>query len=344
MNWKKFFIGACALLTVTGTPQASAVEVFGSEFEENTVPTQQESQVVEEVQPEPQPVAQETPPPVEVEEVQPEPQPIAQETPPPVEVEEVQPVEVPTLQPEPQTLNSAADDENLGDDLNFDTSDRPVVEVPTVEPPTLTVPAATQNPQTELNTLQPAETDSPTPTTAKSQTKQKKLKLQKPRFVKLTMDESYVYYLDKQAVTWRRLPYSSSEYMADVWIRMVERDDDDTEYPAEEVELAAEQGKQLPDVDIEVLQHRRYYLEHYYLRPKTEQIQFLSELEIVDRPQNTSNERKYDYQNWEYLIPGSMESVIYRTVIQTIGTSKASERGHMTFTDMLEEYARISVR
>lgn len=256
-------------------------------------------------------------------------------------------------EPAAQPANTVEeDDEDLGDELNFDVqgSGNPPAQVEEPTTPTIVEepnrqtgePEITYTPATNETTPQNQE-PTYTPRTAPEQ-KQKKLKLQKPRFVKLTMDDSYVYYLDKQAVTWKKIPYFASEYMADVWIRMIERDDQETEYPEDEVALAAEQGKQLPDSDIEVLQHKRYYLEHYYLRPKTEQIQFLSELEIVDRPQNTANERRYDYQNWEYLIPGSMESVIYRTVIQTIGTSKASERGHMTFVDMLEEYGRISLR
>jgi len=319
MNWKKFFIGAC-LLALTGTaPQVSAVEVFGEEFE------QQETQSVEENHS------------AAVEEVQPV-------------VEEPAPVEVQTPQTESQDLNSDFDDEDLGDDLNFDDLNRIEVEKPQIEevppPEVSTVENPTQVKPTPSKTSQINPPKQPSQSTQSNQSKQakSKLKLQKPRFVKLTMDDSYIYYLDKQAVTWKRMPYSSSEYMADVWIRMVERNDEETEYPSDEIAMAAEQGKQLPDSDIEVLQHRKYYLEHYYLRPKTEQIQFLSELEIMDRPQNTSNERSYDYQNWEYLVPGSMESIIYRTVIQTIGTSKASERGHMTFTDMLEEYGRISIR
>lgn len=183
----------------------------------------------------------------------------------------------------------------------------------------------------------------------------KRMKTQKPRFIKFAMDENFIYYLDKQSVSWQRIPYSASEYMLDVWIYMIERNpdtsdlsDDLSDYVNDttngEIELAREKGILFSPEDIEVLSHKKYFLEHYYLRPKTKQIQFLSTLEVVGRPQNTVSEREYNYKNWENLIPGSMESIIYYTTIKNFGKSGATDKGHMTFTDMLEEYARISIR
>ena len=181
---------------------------------------------------------------------------------------------------------------------------------------------------------------------------QQKLKTLKPRFTKLAVDDTYTYYLDKNSVQWKKMPYSSSEYIADVWIRMVERkpaqlDADMASYGEEnfnaEISLAREQGYQYSPEDVQVLSSQAYVLEHYYLRPKTRQIQFLCELEVFGRPQNTISERVYDYKNWENLVPGSVESVIYDAVIKIVGKSKASERGHMTFIDMLDEYARIAL-
>ena len=172
------------------------------------------------------------------------------------------------------------------------------------------------------------------------------------RFIKLAVDDTYTYYLDKTSVQWRKMPYSSSEYIADVWIRMIEREqknlnDDMAYYGAEnfnaEISLAREQGYQYPPEDLQVLRSQGYVLEHYYLRPKTKQVQFLCELEVFGRPQNTISERNYDYKNWENLVPGSIESVIYDATIKIIGKSKATERGHMTFSDMLDEYLRISL-
>lgn len=192
-------------------------------------------------------------------------------------------------------------------------------------------------------------------TQPKNSASTKKQKTQKARFVKLAADDLYTYYLDRQSVDWKRVPYLANEYMADVWIRMVEHNVDTSELPQDladyindnesaEISLAQENGRPLNPVDVEVLQHKKYFLEHYYLRPKTKQIQFLCELEVVGHPQNTVSERQYDYKNWENLIPGSVESIIYQTVLREIGTSKSTERGHMTFVDMVEEYARISLR
>ena len=188
----------------------------------------------------------------------------------------------------------------------------------------------------------------------KNSKSKKKIKYQQARFVKLTSDDLYVYYLDKQSVKWQRVPYLANEYMADVWIRMIELKPDTSDLPDDlaayvndtrsgEVETERENGVQLNPVDVEVLSHKKYFLEHYYLRPQRKQIQFLCELEVVGHPQNTISEREYEYKNWENLVPGSIESIIYAKVLKEIGTSKSTERGHMTFADMLDEYARIAL-
>lgn len=173
--------------------------------------------------------------------------------------------------------------------------------------------------------------------------------------MQVAVDENYIYYLDKQSVAWKKIPYMTSEYMADVWIRMIERNPNTSDMPADlanyvndtntdEIVLARSKGFQYMPDDIKVLRNKKYFLEHYYLRPKKDQIQFLAELEVVGHPQNTTSQRKYDSANWEELIPGSMESILYYSIIQVIGKGKADEKGHMTFFDMVEEYARISVR
>lgn len=179
---------------------------------------------------------------------------------------------------------------------------------------------------------------------------------QRARFVKLTMDDNYTYYLDRESVKWVRVPYTSSEYMADVWIRMIERfpeDDPDSalrdyEYfnPDEigEVITANERGVRYNPTDLEVLRRKEYFMEHYYLRPKTKQIQFLCELEVVGHPQNNAEGREYSYKNWEDLIPGSVESMLYKAILKEIGTSMADADGHQTFADYFEEYTRISIR
>lgn len=202
-------------------------------------------------------------------------------------------------------------------------------------------------------TPEPTIEERPARRTLRQTQRQQELKMLQPRFIKLAVDDTYVYYLDKEAIAWKKLPYSTSEYMADVWIRMIERepkalDDDMAAYGANnfraQIELAREQGYEYQPEDIKVLSHQAYILEHYYLRPKTRQVQFLCELEVFGRPQNTINERTYDARNWENLVPGSVESTIYEAAIKILGKSKASERGHMTFIDMLEEYGRISLR
>ena len=169
----------------------------------------------------------------------------------------------------------------------------------------------------------------------------------KLRFVKLTSDESYDYYLDRESVRWKRVPYTSSEYMADVWIRMIEKNPDDAEEnfgEAAELAFAREQNINYAPSDLEVLMHNRYFLEHYYLRPQRKQIQFLCELEVVGHPQNNAEGREYSYKNWEDLIPGSVESMLYKAILKEIGTSMADANGHQTFADYFEEYTRISIR
>ena len=186
------------------------------------------------------------------------------------------------------------------------------------------------------------------------ETEKKKMKKQKARFVKLLSDDSYDYYLDRNAVRWLNMPYSTSEYMADVWIRMIEKSPnryndipsdlyDHLSAEDDEINDAATKGIAYDEVDVRVLRSKKYFLEHYYIRPKTRQIQFLCELEVIGRPQNTISERPYEYKNWEGLIPGSVESSIYNGVLSEIGTGKAGKRGHMTFVDMLDEYARIAL-
>lgn len=227
-----------------------------------------------------------------------------------------------------------------------------VVEPVVIVPPPVQPVQPVQEPLPQSNVQEPpVVTERPTPRRTSPQPQQE-LKVLKPRFIKLAVDDTYTYYLDKTSVKWKKMPYSTSEYIADVWVRMIERqpkplEDDMVSYGADnfnaEIALAREQGYQYAPEDLQVLRSQAYVLEHYYLRPKTEQIQFLCELEVFGRPQNTINERSYDYKNWESLVPGSVESVIYAATIKIIGKSKSSERGHMTFFDMLDEYARIAL-
>lgn len=268
------------------------------------------------------------------------------------------------------------EDENLGPVLIFNEPENFNSENPE-EDPAFQKPEENINTETDIQTETPAANNEDAAFTINPQTqnyenekvlppsrlnerriereKQKKLKTQKPRFIKLTMDDDFIYYLDKQSISWVRLPYSASEYMLDVWIRMIARNADNEDLPADladyvndtdngEIAVAREKGRAFAPSDVEVLQHKKYFLEHYYLRPKTKQVQFLCELEVVGHPQNTVSQRDYNYKNWESLIPGSIESIIYHTTIKTVGKSGSSEKGHMTFADMLDEYARIAIQ
>ena len=344
---KKLITGAALLALLMNAPQVSAEEdvvIFGGEFEDEanpSAPTKKSKPVEEPAPPKvekpkekpapPKPKVdepKEEPPIVQKPERQPiidepkdEPPPIVQ-PPPPINqptIETLTPVEKPFKQ---QTEISGGQQERLD------------------EPNTKSEPFASRRSILPPSSL--SNNDAP----------QQNLKTLKPRFLKLAVDDTYTYYLDKTSVQWKRIPYLANEYMADVWIRMIEREpaplnDDMAYYGAEnfraEVASAREQGYQYSPEDLKVLKSQSYVLEHYYLRPKTKQIQFLCELEVFGRPQNAINERAYDNKNWEYLVPGSVESLIYEATIKIIGKSKATERGHMTFIDMLDEYARIAL-
>ena len=268
------------------------------------------------------------------------------------------------------STNAPFKDEDLGAVLIFNDPEKFRTENPAVEPPPVENPSPVntsednnnsnftvreEDPQENYSNDEKILPPSKVPELREEREKQKKLKTQKARFIKLAMDDDYFYYLDKQSVSWKRVPYLANEYMLDVWIRMIERNVDVEDLPEDlaeyvndtdngEIEVARERGRTFKPTDIEVLQHKKYFLQHYYLRPKTKQIQFLCELEIVGHPQNTVSERAYDYKNWENLIPGSMESIIYNMTIKEVGKSGASDKGHMSFADMMDEYARISIR
>lgn len=382
---KHLIAGAAILALFVNSPQISAADddvvIFGGEFDDEDTPRKVERPApIREIpppverpveQPVEKPAPVKKPEPVDEPKVEPvaEPEPVKQ----PVDEPKVEPVN----EPEP------VDDDDLGDILIFDDIshaefepvdepkiepvDEPKVEPvdePKVEP--VNEPEAVDEPFKDTTPKPVNEpviivppvnepVEKPKPENRRNQRPQveepsnQKLKQLKKRFVKLAVDETYVYYLDRTSVQWRKMPYSSSEYIADFWVRMIAREPqgDDDSYAADDDSLeilsAREKGYRYRPEDEEVLRRQSYVLEHYYLRPKTKQIQFLCELEVFGRPQNTINEREYDYRNWEDLVPGSVESVIYTSVIKLIDTSKADAKGHMTFSDMLDEYLRISL-
>ena len=120
------------------------------------------------------------------------------------------------------------------------------------------------------------------------------------RFQEIFRDDSFIYYMDMRSA--RNVPIPNrQERMIDVWVKLKPNSfsgDGD-----------AKAGK--------------YYLEHYYLNPKNKQIQFLCELEVTGRPSNAIKERPYSSQNWENLVPGSVEDDIYHAVVEKAKSSSS---------------------
>ena len=152
--------------------------------------------------------------------------------------------------------------------------------------------------------------------------KEQQEKKEKVRYVYLFEDNGFAYFLDSQTAQWKNIPYTESEEILDVWIKLVKVEaDEEYSYP------------------------QKYFLEHYYLRPKTKQIQFLSELEVTGRPDNTAKERPYSVRNWENLVPGSLEDEIYTKVLNEIKKSDGNRLWpkHKSVRDVLEDVLRISL-
>lgn len=141
------------------------------------------------------------------------------------------------------------------------------------------------------------------------------------RYVKLMADDSFIYYMDKKSAKWILCPNSRDEYIVDVWIRL------------EPIEDGADTKYSYP---------AKYYLEHYYLRPDKEQIQFLCELEVTGRPDNNVNQRSYDPQNWESLVPESVEDGIYRAVLKKM-KGKTGGLVNGPGGNIMEDWFRISI-
>ena len=142
------------------------------------------------------------------------------------------------------------------------------------------------------------------------------------RFQELFTDGSYIYYMDTKNAHWVPMPHSGDEYIADVWVKLVQKEESaDYSYPP------------------------KYFLEHYYIRPSKRQIQFLSELEVTGRPDNAIKERAYSVQNWENLVPGSLEDDIYHEVLKRMKKNSlgGNSSNGMSIRDTVEEYLRISL-
>ena len=165
--------------------------------------------------------------------------------------------------------------------------------------------------------------------------KKKKDKKPAERYALMLSDSGYGYYLDLRASRWAQLPHGD-EQILDTWVKLVPE--------ATEDEAAKDGAYTYP---------QKYYLAHYYVRPKTHQIQFLSELEVTGgRPDNTVQGRGYSAQNWEDLTPDSIEDEIYHGALEHVKQQRSKKNpltaitgadGPKNVRDALEEYFRISL-
>lgn len=169
---------------------------------------------------------------------------------------------------------------------------------------------------------------------AEAEKAKKEKKKEDARYTLLLSDSGYDYYLDHRATRWSQLPHGS-EQILDTWVKLV---------PQKTEEESAQDGS--------YTYPQKFYLAHYYIRPKTQQIQFLSELEVSGgRPDNTVKGRGYMSQNWEDLTPGSIEDDIYRGTMDIYKKYKdrwttlfgGDYSGPRNVRDFLEEYLRISI-
>ena len=159
-------------------------------------------------------------------------------------------------------------------------------------------------------------------TTQSEESKKKQKDKEEKRFVELLKDNGFTYYLDTKNARWIQMPHSGNEYIADVWVKLIQTDENaEYSYPP------------------------KYFLAHYYVRPNTQQIQFLSELEVTGRPDNAIKERPYSMQNWENLVPGSVEDELYHGIVKNMKKNRLGGKSSngMSVRDMVEEYLRISL-
>lgn len=145
---------------------------------------------------------------------------------------------------------------------------------------------------------------------------------EEPRFIEILRDDSFIYYMDRKTARFKNIPHMAKEKMIDVWIKLepLEYAEGDYTFPA------------------------KFYLEHYLIRPKKQQIQFLAELEVKGRPSNETRNLKYDGQRWEELIPGSIEDSIYHAVLlHKADIYDESTRDGTSIRDYIENTVNISL-
>ena len=144
----------------------------------------------------------------------------------------------------------------------------------------------------------------------------------KAQFIEIYRDDSFIYSMDRKNAFYTRIPHTIDEKMIDVWVKLepLEYASDDYTYPP------------------------KYYLEHYLIRPKRKQIQFLCEMEVSGRPGNNVEDKRYDPRRWERLIPGSIEDTIFHAVLQHKGKihDETSANGK-SVRDYIENTLNISL-
>ena len=176
--------------------------------------------------------------------------------------------------------------------------------------------------------------------------KAKKAKSAPDRFVEILQADGFTYYMDSRDARWIPMPHSAGEQIIDVWIKLAQqapvRPSADGQSTATE---PADPSAGQDAAATSATSPRTYYLEHYYMRPDTQQIQFLCELEVTGRPDNAVSERAYNPQNWENLVPGSLEDDLYHAVVTRMGKKKLSKKSDAprSIHDMLDEYLRIAI-
>lgn len=174
-----------------------------------------------------------------------------------------------------------------------------------------------------MKRLQKNHTDQDVQKNSAEPAKSDEAKKEDNRFVTILKDNGFIYALDTRNAHWIPMPHSGNEYIADVWVKLVQTDGGTNNYSYPQ----------------------KYYLEHYYIRPKTQQIQFLCELEVTGRPENAVQERPYKSSNWENLVPDSIEDEIYHKVLQNMKKNRigGNSSNGMSIRDAIEEYLRISL-
>ena len=143
-----------------------------------------------------------------------------------------------------------------------------------------------------------------------------------PRFIEILRDDSFIYLMDRKTAHYEKVPHLAKEKMIDVWIKLepLEFLEGDYTFPS------------------------KYYLEHYLIRPKTQQIMFLAEMEVAGRPSNELKEMPYDPRRWERLVPGSIEDSVYHAVLLNEGQVKDdSANGGASIRDYVENIFNISL-